>query len=171
MKGPSDHRYLIALGSNRCDGRHGKPAAVVQAAFLYLDHYGNVQAVSSVTASAPLGPSLRKYANAAALLTTRLGPQALLHELKAVERAFGRRRGQRWGQRVLDLDIILWSGGRIGTPNLTIPHPAFRQRDFVLGPAVQLAPEWRDPVTKLTIRQLRYRLIRPKPLDRAACSL
>uniref|UniRef100_UPI0015771B8A 2-amino-4-hydroxy-6- hydroxymethyldihydropteridine diphosphokinase n=1 Tax=Sphingomonas bacterium TaxID=1895847 RepID=UPI0015771B8A len=79
-------------------------------------------------------------------------------------RAFGRRRGRRWGARVLDLDIVLWSGGSWRSPGLTIPHPAFRDRRFVLDPMVALAPRWRDPVTGLTIRQLAAQLTRRRPL-------
>ena len=82
---------------------------------------------------------------------------------------------------MLDLDIILWTGGRFashgmqqtghGVParaarGLLIPHAMFRQRAFVLGPAAQLAPEWRDPLTGLTLRQLHARLTRHRPLPR-----
>ena len=109
--------------------------------------------------TAPLGPSPRRYANAAALIATGLAPGALLHRLKQVERRFGRRGGRRWASRVLDLDIVLWSGGAWSEPGLTVPHIAFRERRFVLDPAAAIAPLWRDPVTGLTLRQLagRYR--------------
>jgi 2-amino-4-hydroxy-6-hydroxymethyldihydropteridine diphosphokinase len=59
---------------------------------------------------------------------------------------------------VLDLDIVLWSGGAWASPGLTIPHPRFRTRQFVLGPAASIAPTWRDPLSGLTLRQLAYRL-------------
>ena len=78
-----------------------------------------------------------------------------------IEREFGRRPGgQRWAARVLDLDVVLWSGGCFAAPDLIIPHLQFRDRAFVLGPAAAIAPRWRDPVTGLTIRQLRARLAR-----------
>ena len=77
--------------------------------------------------------------------------------MKALERAYGRRPGRRWGPRVLDLDIILWSGGAWGERRLTVPHPRFRERDFVLVPLVQVAPGWRDPVSGLSVRQLAAR--------------
>lgn len=83
----------------------------------------------------------------------------MLDELQAVETAFGRRRqGQRWRSRTLDLDIVLWSGGCWGDEDLTLPHPEFRNRDFVLAPAARIAPDWRDPISGLTLRQLRHRL-------------
>ena len=62
---------------------------------------------------------------------------------------------------MLDLDLVLWSGGCFAAPGLVIPHPLFRNRAFVLAPAVQIAPRWRDPVTGLSVRQLHARLTRP----------
>ena len=132
-----------------------------------LEELGEVLAVAPVMQSAPLGPSLRRYANGAAVLATPLDPRALLARLQALERAFGRRPGgQRWQTRVLDCDIVLWSGGAWHEPNLTIPHPQFRRRDFVLRPAVAVAPQWRDPVTGLRLRHLHARLTRPRPATR-----
>jgi 2-amino-4-hydroxy-6-hydroxymethyldihydropteridine diphosphokinase len=97
-----------------------------------------------------------------------MSPPDLLQQLHEIETHFGReRRGQRWSARVLDLDIILWSGGiwASDNPTLAIPHLAMRSRSFVLTPAAMIAPDWRDPVTGLTIRQLQSRYTRPKPLD------
>lgn len=152
--------YAIALGSNR-RGRHGGPVAEVRAAIAALE---GVVAVSPIIASAPLGPSIRRFANAAVLLESALEPPELLARLKAIERAFGRRRGARWGARVIDLDIVLWSGGSWGTAALTVPHIAFRDRGFVLDPLRTIAPDWRDPVTGLSIRQLHARLHKRSPL-------
>ena len=159
-------RYLIALGSNRRHHRHGDPRGVVRAAFAALDRKGlKLKAASPVVASAPLGPSRRRYANAAALVKTDLAPDALLERLKAIERRFGRRGGgQAWSARVLDLDIALWSGGAWASPGLTIPHVSLRARRFVLAPAVKIAPTWRDPLTGLTLRHLLARLERRRPL-------
>jgi len=124
-----------------------------------------VEAASPFVDSAPMGPSRRRYANAAAAIATSLGPEDLLVLLQRIEGAFGRRRsGRRWRARVLDLDIVLWSGGPYVSDGLTVPHPAFRERRFVLGPATQVARGWRDPVSGLTISQLKARLTRPTPL-------
>lgn len=149
--------YVIALGSNR-RGRHGSPAREVRAALALL----NPVAASPILHTAPLGPSLRRFANAAAILETHDDPPALLAKLKQIERSFGRRRGRIWGARVIDLDIILWSGGAWGDPHLTIPHPHFRTRDFVLTPLLAIAPGWRDPISGLSIRQLAARFRRPQ---------
>lgn len=150
--------YAIALGSNR-RSRHGSPRETLQAA---LDQLRPV-AVSRIHATPALGPGGRSYANAVAVVESKLEPDELLSDLKALERAFGRRPGRRWGPRVLDLDIILWSEGPWGGPGPIVPHPEFRNRAFVLQPLAELAPDWRDPVTGLTVRQLLARLRRPRP--------
>jgi 2-amino-4-hydroxy-6-hydroxymethyldihydropteridine diphosphokinase len=116
---------------------------------------------SDIIETPPIGPSQRRYANAAAVVETGLDPQSLLRALKGIERAFGMRRGQRWSARALDLDIILWDGGIWSSSELTIPHARFRERRFVLDPAVQIAPDWRDPITRLSVRHLHGRLTRP----------
>ena len=148
--------YLIAIGSNR-PGRHGPPADEVRAGIAAL---GGVIAVSPVINTPPIGPSIRRFANAACVIESAEAPPVLLARLKTIERDFGRRRGQRWGARVIDLDIILWSGGCWTSPGLAVPQIDYRARDFVLGPAARIAPGWRDPLTNLTLRQLRARLTR-----------
>ena len=149
--------YAIALGSNRRHGRHGAPAGVLRAAVEALRALGDVEAVSTISATPAMGPAGRGFANAVAILATDLAPDALLDALKRIERDFGRRGGRRWGPRVLDLDIILWSQGMWGGAP-TVPHPAFRGRLFVLAPLAEIAPGWRDPVSGLSVRQLRHRL-------------
>ena len=168
MSGRLPQRYLVALGSNRRHARHGAPRAVIRAALRVLEDHGlRVASVAAAMTSAPLGPSLRRYANTVAVIETMLDPPACLAALKAIERGFGRRRrGQRWSARVLDLDIVLWSGGIWQTRTLTIPHPAFRQRDFVLAPALKVARDWRDPLTTLTIAHLAARLTRRRATPR-----
>jgi 2-amino-4-hydroxy-6-hydroxymethyldihydropteridine diphosphokinase len=124
-----------------------------------------VVACSPFIETAPLGPARRRYVNGAALVETELEPDELLALLKRIERRFGRTRGgRRWSARVLDLDVILWSRGMFGSPELVVPHPRFRERAFVLGPATAIAPGWRDPVSRLTLHQLFARLTRPRPL-------
>ncbi|WP_423140877.1 2-amino-4-hydroxy-6-hydroxymethyldihydropteridine diphosphokinase [Parablastomonas sp. CN1-191] len=152
-------RYLIALGSNRRHCRFGAPAKVLIAALDELRGAGiEIESVAATMSSAPIGPSRRRYANSAAIVRTGLAPTDLLDLLKSIETRFGRRRGgQRWSARTLDLDIVLWERGAWHDRNLTIPHVAFRQRRFVLGPASAIAPRWRDPITGLTLRQLSAR--------------
>ena len=98
------------------------------------------------------------YLNAAVVGETTLAPEALLDRLLAIERARGRERPSPRAPRTLDLDLILY-GDRVGdAPSLTVPHPRFRERRFVLEPLAALAPGWRDPVTGLTIVELLRRL-------------
>jgi len=153
--------YVIALGSNR-RGRHGAPEREIAAALKAL---GDVVTRSPTVASAPLGPSNRRYANAVALIETSEDPATLLVRLKQIERRFGRRAGRRWGSRVIDLDIILWSGGAWTSPGLVVPHAAYRTRGFVLAPLAGLVPAWRDPRTGRTIRQLAQLVDRRRPRD------
>ena len=159
MSEASGHRYIVALGSNMRLSGVGGPRAVLAAAIEALaDRELDVLAVSPIIDSEPVGPSQRRYANAALLVASPHSPPDMLALLQAVERDFGRkRRGQRWRARTLDLDIVLWSGGIWVAPGLAIPHPAFRQRPFVLQPIAHIAPRWRDPLTGLTLRQLAAR--------------
>lgn len=170
MRGYLTHTYLIALGSNQRHPVLGAPRAVIGAACAALADEGlELCAVSGVVSSRPLGPSQRLYANAAALAESALDPPEMLALLQRIERAFGRRaRGQRWRARVLDLDIVLWSGGIWTSAALAIPHPRFRTRRFVLGPASAIAPHWCDPLTHLPLRALDRRLTRPRPAPRGA---
>jgi 2-amino-4-hydroxy-6-hydroxymethyldihydropteridine diphosphokinase len=157
--------YAIALGSNRRHHRHGDPAGVIAAAVAAIGALGSVRALSPFFRTPALGPAGRSFANAALLLDTELPPAALLSALKRIEREFGRRGGRRWGPRVIDLDIILWSGGACAGAGLTIPHADFRRRRFVLDPLAAIVPAWRDPISNLTVRQLHARLTarRPQP--------
>jgi 2-amino-4-hydroxy-6-hydroxymethyldihydropteridine diphosphokinase len=148
--------YAIAIGSNR-RSRHGSPADAVRASIVALGGLGRVVAAAPIFDTAPLGPSSRRFANGAALIETMLDPPALLVALKRIERQFGRRRGRRWGERAVDLDIVLWSGGGWRARDLIVPHSAFRSRRFVLDPLVRIVPSWRDPVSGRTVRQLAAR--------------
>lgn len=162
--------YLIGLGSNQLHPLVGRPDKIIEHAISALEMDDiDVFAQSPVISSAPLGPSRRRYANATAIISTTLAPPSLLSRLHNIEDHFGRvRRGQAWQARTLDLDILLWSGGMWADSALAIPHHALRSRGFVLTPAAMIAPDWRDPVTGLSIRQLQSRFNRPKPLDPAS---
>ena len=151
--------YAIAIGSNR-RGHHGSPEREVAAAIAAL---GRVSARSRTLHTAPIGPSNRRFANAVVMLESDEEPPELLARLKWIERDFGRRRGRTWGARVIDLDIILWSGGSWAGPGLIVPHRLFRERGFVLGPMAAIVPAWRDPVTYRTVRQLAHAVDRRAP--------
>ena len=153
----STHLYAVAIGSNRRHIRHGRPAGVVEAAIAALDADFDLFDASPIILNKAAGGAGRDFANAVALVQSPLAPEQMLGRLKAMERAFGRRPGRRWGTRVLDLDLVAWDRGRFATNKLTIPHPRLKERDFVLGPLAAIAPDWRID-GKLSARQLLSRL-------------
>ncbi len=151
------HLYAIALGSNRRHIRHGRPAGVVEAAIARLDADFTLFDASPIILTKAVGGAGRDFANAVALVEGDVGPIEMLTALKAIERDFGRRAGKRWGERVLDLDLVAWDGGRFRSRALTIPHPRLEERDFVLGPLAAIAPAWKVKQV-LTVRHLLSRL-------------
>ena len=156
------HLYAIAIGSNRIHGRHGRPAGVVEAAIARLDAEFGLFDASPIMLNAAHGPAGRDFANAVALVESDLSPPEMLRQFKRIERDFGRRRGRRWGPRVLDLDLVLWSGGRWRSRRLNIPHRSLENRAFVLQPLAAIAPGWRIR-GPLTARHLAHRLARRAP--------
>jgi len=168
----SQNIYAIGIGSNRALTGALKPREIVKEAFNALDENPAMLLThSAIFPTRPLGPSARTYANAAALIASKLPPLVMLDHLQAIEKRFHRRRYRRWGARTLDLDLLLWSGGRLKHRRLTLPHPSFRNRNFVLTPLRTIVPRWRDPVSGLSITQLQARLAKAKPVDRAGRSL
>ena len=151
------HLYAIALGSNRRHIRHGRPAGVVEAAIARLDADFTLFDASPIILNKAIGGAGRDFANAVALVESELQPDVMLAALKKIERDFGRRPGRRWGERVLDLDLVAWDGRRFASHRLTIPHPRLAERDFVLEPLAAIAPSWRVD-GGLTPRHLASRL-------------
>jgi 2-amino-4-hydroxy-6-hydroxymethyldihydropteridine diphosphokinase len=158
----TQHLYAIAIGSNRCHGRFGTPAGVVEAAIAKLDRDFDLFDASPILLNPAHGHAGRDFANAVALVEAALDPPAMLRRLKAMEREFGRRSGRRWGTRVLDLDIAAWDGGKWRSRELTIPHRHLAERAFVIGPLAMIAPNWRIEGA-LTAHHLAQRLARRAP--------
>jgi 2-amino-4-hydroxy-6-hydroxymethyldihydropteridine diphosphokinase len=132
--------YVIGLGANL-----GDRIATLKSAVLALQALGDVRAVSDLYESAAVGPPQPDYVNAAVLLESALGPQRLLAELLAVERAHGRERRERWGARTLDLDLLDSPGLMLVEPGLTLPHPELLRRAFALAPLLDVMPDGREP--------------------------
>jgi 2-amino-4-hydroxy-6-hydroxymethyldihydropteridine diphosphokinase len=130
----------IGLGSNL-----GDPRAQVLAAQERLASLPRTLLVlrSPLYGSRPLGPGVQgDYVNAAAGVLTQLDPQALLAELRSIELAFGRPPvHEKWGPRVLDLDLLVVGRERRSEPELTLPHPGIVERNFVLYPLSDIAPD------------------------------
>ena len=154
--------YAIAIGSNRPHGRHGRPTGVVEAAIARIDEEFDLFDAAPILLNAAHGGAGRDFANSVAIVESDLKPMAMLGRLKAIEREFGRRRGRRWGSRVLDLDLIAWTGGIYRSRRLTIPHKSASERSFVIGPFATIAPDW--PLEgAVTARHLAHRLARRRP--------
>lgn len=116
-------------------------------------------AFSSLYRNPPMGPADQPdYVNAVMAVSTTLEPHALLKTLQAIESQQGRvRKGERWGPRTLDLDIILYGQEQIATADLTVPHAGAAERPFVLLPLLEIAPDLNIP-GKGTVRDLAARL-------------
>jgi 2-amino-4-hydroxy-6-hydroxymethyldihydropteridine diphosphokinase len=106
----------------------------------------------------PIGPPQPDYLNGCAIATTNLSPHELLAILQNIERQFGRIRTEHWGARTLDLDLILYGDLILNTPDLQIPHPRMRERAFVLFPLAKIAPDWIEPISQLSIKELLTRV-------------
>ncbi len=146
----------IALGSN-LDSPAGDRADNLQLAIHHLADLGKVLAVSSFYDTAPVGYlDQPRFLNAAALLETELAPLDLLEHLLAIEKTMGRDRSSTVakGPRIVDLDVLLFGDAILNTANLILPHPAMRERRFVLEPLAEIAAGMVDPVTGKTIAAL-----------------
>ncbi len=151
---------LIALGSNLGDREAHLRFAIEQ---LRLLPDTRVTAVSSFHETQPVGgPPQRPFLNAAVRVTTGLSPEGLRARMADLEKARGRERTVRDGPRTLDLDLVLFGATICETPTLTLPHPRFRDRAFVLAPAAEIAGDLVDPVSGKSITQLFAALRAPK---------
>lgn len=97
-------------------------------------------ATSTIWETAPIGPDQADYLNAVVVVDTVLGPRPLLTQCLGLERAAGRRRGRRWGPRIIDLDLLLYGDAEIDAAGLTVPHPRLHERRFVLAPLAEAWP-------------------------------
>lgn len=142
----------IGLGSNLSE-----PIQQIKNAIKQIEKISasNVIAISSLYLSKPMGPQDQDdYINAVLALETSLPAIELLNSLQSIENKAGRvRKENRWGARILDLDIILFGNEMINTERLTIPHYGMSEREFVLVPLVEIAPELTLPNGK-SVKQL-----------------
>jgi 2-amino-4-hydroxy-6-hydroxymethyldihydropteridine diphosphokinase len=128
-------RAFVALGSNLGDRLANLQEAV--------DRLGGaagirVERTSRVYETDPVGPPQPDYLNAVVMLETLLSAGELLEVCLSVERAMGRERGERWGPRTIDLDVLSYGQEEIDEPGLVIPHPRMHERAFVLVPLLEL---------------------------------
>jgi 2-amino-4-hydroxy-6-hydroxymethyldihydropteridine diphosphokinase len=150
----SRSRVAVALGSNVGDRRAHLDFAVARLRTILTD-----VRVASVIETAPVGVGpQRAFLNGAVVGESPEGPRELLERLRVVESARGRARPFPGAPRTLDLDLILFGASILDEPGLSVPHPRFRDRRFVLEPLAEIAADLVDPVTGLTIRDLLARL-------------
>ncbi len=135
---------FVGLGANL-----GEPAVQLRGAVQALAAlpHTEVKKVSTFYRSSAIGPAGQPdYCNAVAQLDTAMAPEPLLDALLAIEDAASRVRGERWGARLLDLDLLLYGQMVCSTARLTLPHPELAFRDFVLWPLIEIAPEVQVPL-------------------------
>lgn len=148
-------RILLALGANLEPRRERIEEAM---RLLELEALADARR-SSMYATEPVGYTNQPdFLNAAITGTTSLGAEELFRVCKDIERRIGRQHRDRWREREIDIDIILYGVQVIDTPLLTIPHPRMHERAFVLDPAAEIAPDMIHPVLGTTIGQLRSML-------------
>lgn len=145
---PTD--VAIALGSNLGD-RH----AHLDFAILRLKQVLDAVHVSTVIETDPVGVAEQpKFLNAAVVGRFKNTPRALLDALLRIEHERGRERPFPGAARTLDLDVVLFGNQVVDEPDLSVPHPRFRERRFVLEPLAEIAPKLIDPITKRTVAEL-----------------
>lgn len=145
----------IALGSNL-----GDSLKILEDAIQILAQQTEIKltAKSSWYRTKPIGPPQPDYLNGCITCRVDLAAENLLEILLVTEQIFGRQRGEHWGARTLDLDLILYGTERINLPHLQIPHPRMNERAFVLVPLAEIAANWLDPHTQKTIEILKNQL-------------
>jgi 2-amino-4-hydroxy-6-hydroxymethyldihydropteridine diphosphokinase len=158
-------RAYVGFGANLAD-----PATTLRAAAVELARAaGEVAAASPIYRSRPIGlVEQPPFLNAVAQLDTELGPEPLLDVLQAVEAAHGRVRAVHWGPRTLDLDLLWFDGVVRDDPRLTLPHPRAHEREFVLRPLCDLAPDL--PLSGRTAREW-LEALDPQGVEPAGLSL
>ena len=146
----------IALGSNLGD----KEKNLCRALLLLTQQGVEVVRVSSFISTEPYGVTDQpQFLNAVACVRTSLAPLALLDVLLATELAMGRVRLRHWGERNIDLDLLLYEDVVLDTKRLRLPHPDMQNRDFVLLPLAEIAPELKHPTLQKTIWELKENLM------------
>lgn len=142
---------IILLGANLGD----RAATFHQAIDLITERIGPVVRQSGLYETAPWGVTDQPaFLNQVLMIETTLEPEAVLNQTQAIEQELGRVRLEKWGARIIDIDLLYYDQLVLQTDRLTIPHPYLHQRRFTLVPLVEIAPDCMHPVLKKTTVEL-----------------
>ena len=145
------HTAYVALGSNLGD----KEANLRRALDLLIERGVEIVKTSTFISTEPYGVTDQpQFLNGVCEVRTSMVPLALLHTLLEVEQEMGRVRLRHWGERNIDLDLLLYEDVVMDTPELKLPHPDMQNRDFVLLPLAEIAPELVHPILQKSIEEL-----------------
>lgn len=157
------HKAYLLTGGNLGD----RVSNLARARELIGLHAGRVEAVSSLYETAAWGKEDQPpFLNQALVIATELSPRRLLRRLLKLEKQMGRIREEKYGPRLIDIDILLYDQEVHQYPLLTLPHPALPQRRFALMPLAEIVPGLMHPVLKLSIRELLAQCTDPLPVKK-----
>lgn len=141
----------LSLGSNLGDRNSYIQGAVIALA----KHAGAICKKSSLYKTEPVGNKNQPwFLNQCVKISTKLPPAKLLKVCQKIEKSFGRIRHEKLEPRIIDIDILFYENRVNRSPRLTLPHPRLHKRRFVLRPLAQIAPNFRHPILKKTIKEL-----------------
>lgn len=144
-------KAFLLLGSNLGNRRR----QLSTARKLLNEQCGKIVATSRIYQTQPWGITQQpQFLNQAVQLSTTLDPLLLLDTILTIEQQMGRQRIEKWGERLIDIDILFYENRVIHLEKLIVPHPQFEFRNFAMAPMAELAPEWIHPVLGKTISQL-----------------
>ncbi len=158
------HTAYIGIGSNL-----GSPAENCLKAIEHLNAHSDLTLLtqSSLYQSEPFGlPDQDWFVNAAIQLTTGLSPEDLLQACLSIEQSMGRTRNEKWGPRIIDLDILFYDDLILKQDGLEIPHPGIPERSFVLEPMNEIAPDLIHPSLKISVQELLDKIPSPQEIKR-----
>ena len=142
---------FLGLGSNQGD----RAEQIRKATALVVQYIGKIAKKSPVYETEPWGnPGQEPFLNQVIMVNTVLDPRALLEAIARIEKEMGRQRKEKWGPRVIDLDILFYGKRIVRDKGLDIPHPELHKRAFVLVPLMEIAPDWEHPVLKKPVDEL-----------------
>jgi 2-amino-4-hydroxy-6-hydroxymethyldihydropteridine diphosphokinase len=159
-------RAILATGSNLGD----KAKNLQVATQLLSEQAGQLLALSGIYQTEAWGiHDQPEFYNQALIIDTSLAPHDLLEAMLSIERQMGRERRIKWGERLIDLDILFYEDLVLQTPDLQIPHPFLQARNFVLQPLLEIAPDFVHPIFQKDIQTLAAECPDPLSVVRVSC--